>query len=297
MVEAGLLTRAPYDAGNRTREEYLLTAAGSDLFPVLHALAQWGERHRPAADGRRLDVVHEGCGEVTGSADTCTACGERLTRRTPSRGAVRATRRCSRRWSADQYLSSAPKKRLRVADRREHRPTRRPFYPVADTYDGRAVPLGLPDRESSASKEETTHAEQQPCLPQVGGLQRQVHGQRDELPRLRHADPDRPLQPGPPGRARLRRAVHRRPDDDRLGRAEDRHDAGPHDPGRRRDLGPDARPGHGSRRRIALPPADGGRLRRLRAVDGELLQAGDQPRASCWSTQPSRACSSVPSAR
>ena len=78
MVEAGLLTRAPYDAGNRTREEYLLTPAGTDLFPVLHALAQWGERHRPAADGRRLDVVHEGCGEVTGSADTCTACGERL---------------------------------------------------------------------------------------------------------------------------------------------------------------------------------------------------------------------------
>ena len=78
MVQAGLLARAPYDAGNRTREEYLLTPAGSDLFPVLHALAQWGERHRPAADGRRLDVVHEGCGEVTGSADTCTACGEPL---------------------------------------------------------------------------------------------------------------------------------------------------------------------------------------------------------------------------
>ena len=56
MVEAGLLTRSPYDAGNRTREEYLLTGAGTDLFPVLHALAQWGaappRRGRPPARRR-----------------------------------------------------------------------------------------------------------------------------------------------------------------------------------------------------------------------------------------------------
>ena len=50
--------------GHRTREEYLLTEAGGDLLPVLHALAQWGERHRPARTGR-LAVVHEGCGEPT----------------------------------------------------------------------------------------------------------------------------------------------------------------------------------------------------------------------------------------
>ena len=83
MVEAGLLTRAPYDAGNRTREEYLLTPAGTDLFPVLHALAQWGERHRPVDTGR-MDVVHEGCGQVTGSADTCTSCGSPLSAATVS---------------------------------------------------------------------------------------------------------------------------------------------------------------------------------------------------------------------
>jgi len=83
MVEAGLLVRAPYDAGNRTREEYLLTDAGTDLFPVLHALAQWGERHRPAGTGR-MDVVHEGCGQVTGSADTCTSCGSPLSAATVS---------------------------------------------------------------------------------------------------------------------------------------------------------------------------------------------------------------------
>jgi DNA-binding HxlR family transcriptional regulator len=83
MVDEGLLVRAPYDAGNRTREEYLLTDAGRELLPVLHALAQWGERHRPASTGR-LVVVHEGCGEPSDSADTCTTCGARLTADTVS---------------------------------------------------------------------------------------------------------------------------------------------------------------------------------------------------------------------
>jgi DNA-binding HxlR family transcriptional regulator len=77
MVEAGLLRRSPYQAGNRARHEYVLTDAGTDLLPVLHALARWGDRHRPG--GSPMDVVHEPCGEVTGSADTCTGCGARLT--------------------------------------------------------------------------------------------------------------------------------------------------------------------------------------------------------------------------
>jgi DNA-binding HxlR family transcriptional regulator len=77
MVEAGLLRRSPYQAGNRVQHEYLLTDAGTDLLPVLHALARWGDRHRPGVSP--LDVVHETCGAVTRSADTCTGCGARLT--------------------------------------------------------------------------------------------------------------------------------------------------------------------------------------------------------------------------
>ncbi len=82
MVEAGLLERSPYDAGRRPQHEYLLTDAGRDLLPVVQALAHWGDRHRPT--GRRLDVVHEGCGRVSASADTCTSCGEALTAATVS---------------------------------------------------------------------------------------------------------------------------------------------------------------------------------------------------------------------
>ena len=83
LVEAGLMVRAPYDAGNRTRHEYLLTDAGTDLLPVVQALALWGDRHRPRPSGR-MQLVHEGCGAETQSADTCTGCGERLSAATVS---------------------------------------------------------------------------------------------------------------------------------------------------------------------------------------------------------------------
>jgi DNA-binding HxlR family transcriptional regulator len=94
LVEADVLVRVPYDvAQHRTRHEYVLTEAGRDLLPVVHALVQWGERHRPRGD-TRLEVVHDGCGAVTGGVDTCTACGGRLTvetvswRRPRDRGAL-----------------------------------------------------------------------------------------------------------------------------------------------------------------------------------------------------------------
>ena len=83
MVDADLLVRTPYVDRHRTRHEYLLTGAGRDLLPVVNALAQWGERHRARPTGR-LEVVHEGCGRTSRSADTCTACGVRLTTDTVS---------------------------------------------------------------------------------------------------------------------------------------------------------------------------------------------------------------------
>lgn len=83
MVGGGLLVRSPYVDEHRTRHEYLLTDAGRDLLPVVQALALWGERHRPRATGR-MEVVHEACGSTSQSADTCTACGARLTADTVS---------------------------------------------------------------------------------------------------------------------------------------------------------------------------------------------------------------------
>src|SRR4051812_29920806 len=46
LVDAGLLDKVAYRDGRRSRHEYVLTDAGADTFPVLTALAQWGERQR-----------------------------------------------------------------------------------------------------------------------------------------------------------------------------------------------------------------------------------------------------------
>ena len=60
LVGAGLLTRRPYrEPGQRTRDEYVLTPAGTDFMPVVWALFQWGQRHLP--DPPPLRLVHAGC--------------------------------------------------------------------------------------------------------------------------------------------------------------------------------------------------------------------------------------------
>ena len=42
LVEGGLVERRPYRPG---RDELLLTERGEELWPAVHALMQWGERH------------------------------------------------------------------------------------------------------------------------------------------------------------------------------------------------------------------------------------------------------------
>ena len=80
LVESGLLAKQPYDDGGRTRQEYVLTAKGEDALPVLNAVVIWSEKHLQApSEQAHMYVVHATCGQRTGSADTCTECGERLT--------------------------------------------------------------------------------------------------------------------------------------------------------------------------------------------------------------------------
>jgi DNA-binding HxlR family transcriptional regulator len=60
LVAAGLLARRPYqEPGQRTRDEYVLTAAGTDFMPVVWALFQWGQQHLPNPVALRL--AHTGC--------------------------------------------------------------------------------------------------------------------------------------------------------------------------------------------------------------------------------------------
>ncbi|MHA2789612.1 winged helix-turn-helix transcriptional regulator [Corynebacterium sp. S7] len=76
MVEAGLLTRAEYKDGNRTRQGYVATEAAAELLPILQQLAVWGEKHtKLPAGGAHMTMIHETCGQETTQGQICSACG------------------------------------------------------------------------------------------------------------------------------------------------------------------------------------------------------------------------------
>ena len=79
MVEAGLLERADYLDGARTRQGYVATQAAADLLPILQQLAIWGERHTATpSGGAHMALIHRRCGHETLRGETCSACGEVL---------------------------------------------------------------------------------------------------------------------------------------------------------------------------------------------------------------------------
>jgi DNA-binding HxlR family transcriptional regulator len=81
LVETGLLAKVPYRDGGRTRHEYRLTTAGADLLPILHTLADWGQRHTtPAEPAEPMRMIHRTCGHVIDSAGCCDHCGRTIGR-------------------------------------------------------------------------------------------------------------------------------------------------------------------------------------------------------------------------
>ena len=63
LVDNGVLRREPYqEPGARARHEYRLTAKGFDLYPVLIAVAAWGDRYLAEPEGPPLAFVHRDCG-------------------------------------------------------------------------------------------------------------------------------------------------------------------------------------------------------------------------------------------
>jgi DNA-binding HxlR family transcriptional regulator len=79
LVDQGVLQKVLYSE-HPPRYEYRLTAKGRDLWPVLTAMRQWGDRYA-APDGPPLRMAHKACGQVTDAVTTCSHCGERLTAR------------------------------------------------------------------------------------------------------------------------------------------------------------------------------------------------------------------------
>lgn len=70
LVEEGVLERVP---GPGRRTEYALTPKGVELWPVLRAMAVWGDEHYSPAGPRRLSV-HAGCGGAVDSTGACARC-------------------------------------------------------------------------------------------------------------------------------------------------------------------------------------------------------------------------------
>jgi DNA-binding HxlR family transcriptional regulator len=79
LVEAGALERVPYSE-HPPRFDYRLTDKGRDLWPVLTAMRQWGDRWQ-APHGAPIELVHKDCGHVAQAVETCSACGEPITAR------------------------------------------------------------------------------------------------------------------------------------------------------------------------------------------------------------------------
>ena len=74
LVDVGVLRREVYQE-RPVRHEYRLTEKGRDLWPVLTAMRQWGDRHA-APDGPRLRVRHRACGHLAEPTLHCPDCGE-----------------------------------------------------------------------------------------------------------------------------------------------------------------------------------------------------------------------------
>jgi DNA-binding HxlR family transcriptional regulator len=73
LVDGNVLARSAYrEAGRRTRHEYRLTEQGRELFPVITALMQWGDRYLADDAGPAWSVRHHDCGAPIETVARCT---------------------------------------------------------------------------------------------------------------------------------------------------------------------------------------------------------------------------------
>lgn len=76
LVDNEVLERVPYQ-DHPPRFEYRLTEKGRDLWHVVTAVRQWGDRWA-APDGPPLKMRHKDCGRIVRAVAVCSHCGEPL---------------------------------------------------------------------------------------------------------------------------------------------------------------------------------------------------------------------------
>src|SRR3954464_12252002 len=60
LVDFGILERRAYSEGaRRTLSEYRLTQAGLELYPVVGAMLEWGNKHTGLVNGPPTELIHK----------------------------------------------------------------------------------------------------------------------------------------------------------------------------------------------------------------------------------------------
>jgi len=77
LVDEGLLHRVAYQ-DRPPRHEYRLTDKGRDVYPVLAAMAAWGDRWLVGPEGTPLVLHHTTCDHDLSARVVCDRCGEAL---------------------------------------------------------------------------------------------------------------------------------------------------------------------------------------------------------------------------
>jgi DNA-binding HxlR family transcriptional regulator len=73
LVADGMLRRVPYqERGQRARHEYRLTQKGLDLYTVLVALMEWGDKYAIGPAGPQVQLTHRDCGADVRLQLACT---------------------------------------------------------------------------------------------------------------------------------------------------------------------------------------------------------------------------------
>ena len=77
LVESGIVERRAYQE-KPVRYEYHLTEKGVDLWPVMAALREWGDRWNRVPGAPPARITHRGCGGATKIHQTCADCGKEV---------------------------------------------------------------------------------------------------------------------------------------------------------------------------------------------------------------------------
>ena len=77
LVDEGLLTRVEYQ-DRPVRHEYRLTAKGRDVYPILAAMAAFGDKWLVGKEGSPLVLHHTSCDHDMHAVVTCSECAQPL---------------------------------------------------------------------------------------------------------------------------------------------------------------------------------------------------------------------------